>query len=117
MIVDYFIETILNNFQVKISNCLRGEIMLEHITITNLELNFPYMIGTLENGEKRKVDIREIVELFKDNKYAYPHMQQLLSKEFFEKAKLGAWDVNWHELDSMVDMDTFIFENAEVVKE
>lgn len=90
---------------------------MEHITITNLELNFPYMTGTLENGEKRRVDIREVVEDFKSNMYAYNFMKQLLNKDFFEKGKLGAWDVNWHELDEMVDIDTFVFENAEVVKE
>lgn len=75
------------------------------------------MIGTLENGEKRKVDIRKVVELFKNNKNVYLHMQQLLNKEFFGKVKLGTWDVNWHDLDSVVDLDTFVFKDGEVVKE
>lgn len=91
--------------------------MLKHVTIVNLELQFPFMIGTLENGEKRKVNIIKVVEDFKNNKNAYLHMQQLLNKEFFEKGKLGTWDVNWHDLGSMVDLDTFVFEDGEVVKE
>ena len=89
---------------------------MDHITIINLELNFPYMTGTLENGEKRRVDIREVVEDFKSNNYAYNFMKQLLNKEFFEKGKLWAWDVNLNDVDEMVDIDTFVFENAEVVK-
>ncbi|MEG1481786.1 hypothetical protein [Clostridium sp.] len=88
---------------------------MDHITIVNLELQFPHMIGTLENGEKRRVDVKDVVERFKSNQYAYPHMQQLLNENFFNKGKLrGCWCVCW---DDMTDLDTFIFENAEVVKE
>ncbi|MDB2157216.1 hypothetical protein [Clostridium butyricum] len=36
--------------------------MLKHVTIVNLELQFPFMIRTLENGEKRKVNIIKVVE-------------------------------------------------------
>lgn len=47
---------------------------MDYITITNLDLNFPYMIGILETREKRRVNIREVVEDFKNNKYISPHI-------------------------------------------
>ncbi|UZP04422.1 hypothetical protein JW813_05285 [Clostridium botulinum] len=59
---------------------------------------------------------KEVVEDFKSNMYSYNFMKQLLNKEFFKKAKLGAWDVNWHELNEMVDLDTFTFEYAKIIE-
>lgn len=76
--------------------------MIDHITILNLELNFSYMIGTLEKGENRKIDIRKFVKDFEENTYAYPHMKQLLNEAFFNKGKLSrCWSIYWDDMTGL----------------
>jgi hypothetical protein len=53
-----------------------------HESITKMDLDFPYIIGTFEDGSKYRYDINEMVP-------ERPEYKQLLNKEYFLKAELS----------------------------
>lgn len=57
--------------------------MKVHENIVKMELDFPFIIGTFEDGSKWKYDINEMVPEREEYK-------QLLNEEYFYKAKLTA---------------------------
>ena len=61
-----------------------------------MELKFPYIIGTFENGKKYRYDIREMVP-------ERPEYKKLLDESYFNKAELSpmGWGISW---DDYVDM-------------
>ncbi|WP_291650950.1 DUF2442 domain-containing protein [Clostridium sp.] len=69
---------------------------MDHMSMIKMELHFPYIIGTFENRERYRYDIREMVP-------ERPEYKQLLNEEYFYKAELspGGWGISW---DDFVDM-------------
>lgn len=70
--------------------------MKVHESIIKMELEFPFIIGTFEDGSKWKYDINEMVPEREEYK-------KLLDEEYFYKAKLspGGLVISW---DDFVDI-------------
>lgn len=82
---------------------------MDHISITKMKLEFPFIYAEFEDGEKRKYDINTLIPFREEYKL-------LNEPAFFNKAVLSprGWAISWNDRIDTTSDD--IYENGEKVE-